>query len=47
MSGTYRVTRVHSSRVPAGRVIAAEPRFGAFWPNGPAVDLLVSKGRRK
>jgi Tol biopolymer transport system component len=42
-----RVSRVHSKRVSRGRVLAAEPRFGAFWPNGPEVDLIVSLGRRR
>jgi hypothetical protein len=40
------VTRVRSTLIPRGRVASAEPRFGAFWPNGPEVDLVVSEGRR-
>ena len=36
------VHRVRAGRVPRGRVVTAVPRFGAFWPNGPEVDLLVS-----
>ena len=36
------VHRVRASRVPRGRVVTAVPRFGAFWPNGPEVDLVVS-----
>jgi hypothetical protein len=36
------VRRVRAGRVPRGRVVGAVPRFGAFWPNGPEVDLLVS-----
>jgi Tol biopolymer transport system component len=42
-----RVTRAYSKGVRRGRVIAAEPRFGAFWPNGPEVGLLVSLGRKR
>jgi hypothetical protein len=42
-----RVSRVHSKRVSRGRVLAAEPRFGAFWPNGPEVDLIVSRGPKR
>jgi len=36
------VHRVRATRVPRGRVVTAVPRFGAFWPNGPEVDLVVS-----
>ena len=36
------VHRVRAGRVGRGRVVTAVPRFGAFWPNGPEVDLLVS-----
>jgi hypothetical protein len=39
------VRPVQARRVRRGRVVAAVPRFGAFWPNGPEVDLLVSRGR--
>ena len=35
-----------SKRLPKGRVLSAEPRFGAFWPRGAVVDLVVSSGRR-
>jgi hypothetical protein len=38
------VRRVFSKRVPRGRVVSAEPRFGAFWPSGAVVDLVVSRG---
>jgi hypothetical protein len=40
-----RIGHVHRvrARVPRGRVVAAVPRFGAFWPNGPEVDLLVGR----
>ena len=37
------VRRARSERVGRGRVITAVPRFGAFWPNGPEVDLLVGR----
>lgn len=37
------VHRVRAARVGPGRVVTAIPRFGAFWPNGPEVDLLVSR----
>jgi Tol biopolymer transport system component len=40
------VRRAFSKRVPKGRVLSAEPRFGAFWPGGAVVDLVVSRGRR-
>ncbi len=40
------ITGVRSTLIPRGRVATAEPRFGAFWPSGPEVDLVVSKGRR-
>jgi hypothetical protein len=40
------VGRVQARHVRRGRVVAAVPRFGAFWPSGPEVDLLVSRGRR-
>jgi Tol biopolymer transport system component len=42
-----RITRVPSMLVPRGHVLAPEPRFGAFWPNGPEVDLVVSLGPRR
>jgi hypothetical protein len=37
------VHRVRAQRVRRGRVVAPMPRFGAFWPSGPEVDLLVSR----
>jgi Tol biopolymer transport system component len=37
------VHRVRAARIPRGRVVTAVPRFGAFWPSGPEVDLLVSR----
>jgi beta-lactam-binding protein with PASTA domain len=37
------VHRVRTARVGPGRVVTAMPRFGAYWPNGPEVDLLVSR----
>jgi FG-GAP-like repeat/WD40-like Beta Propeller Repeat len=37
------VRRVRAERAGRGRVVTAVPRFGAFWPNGPEVDLLVSR----
>ena len=36
------VHRVRARHVRRGRIVTAVPRFGAFWPNGPEVDLLVS-----
>jgi Tol biopolymer transport system component len=36
------IHRVRAGRVGRGRVVTAVPRFGAFWPNGPEVDLVVS-----
>ena len=38
------VRRVRSKAVAQGRVIAVEPGFGAYWPNGPEVGLLLSLG---
>jgi beta-lactam-binding protein with PASTA domain len=35
--------RVQARRVRRGRVVAAVPRFGAFWPNGREVDLAVAR----
>jgi beta-lactam-binding protein with PASTA domain len=40
------VTRAYSKTVAEGRVIRAESRFGAFWPKGPEVELVVSRGRK-
>jgi hypothetical protein len=39
--------RVHSRAVVSGDVVAAEPEFGAYWPNGPEVRLVVSLGRKR
>ena len=41
------VSSVRSKRVPRGRAVAAEPRFGAFWPDGAEVDLVVSSGPKR
>jgi hypothetical protein len=41
------VSRAYSQTVAPGHVFAAEPRFGAYWPKGPEVDLVVSRGRRR
>ena len=40
------VSHAYSKRIPRGKVVAAEPRFGAFWPTGPEVDLVVSLGAK-
>jgi len=36
------VHRVRARHVRRGRIVTAVPRFGAYWPNGAEVDLLVS-----
>jgi Tol biopolymer transport system component len=41
------ITRARSTRIRRGQVAMAEPHFGAFWPNGPEVDLVVSLGRKR
>jgi len=41
------VRHAFSRRVPGGRVVTAEPRFGAFWPHGPEVDLVVRRGPKR
>jgi hypothetical protein len=39
--------RAHSKKVEKGHVIRPEPRFGAFWPDGPEVDLVLSLGPKR
>jgi beta-lactam-binding protein with PASTA domain len=42
-----RMRRAHSKKVEKGHVIRPEPRFGAFWPDGPEVDLVLSLGPKR
>jgi Tol biopolymer transport system component len=43
---TGKVTRVKSQKVRRGRVISSRPKAGTTRPDGAAVALVVSRGRR-
>jgi uncharacterized delta-60 repeat protein len=42
-----RVSRAYSPRIPAGRVVGQSPRAGAQRPEDSAVNVVVSRGRRR